>query len=111
MKKGARKNNAVQILHRRYIGDNENRKASVQAERINVEVAQKIYEIRKEAGLSQKALADLVETTQSVISRLEDADYEGPLTMLSRIANALGREIIIEMPKKESPDKTSSCET
>lgn len=107
MKKGTRKNSAVEILHRRYIGDNESRKDSVQAERINVEVAQKIYEIRKEAGLSQKALADLVETTQSVISRLEDADYEGhSLSMLSRIANALDREIIIEMPTKEPSDKT-----
>ncbi len=109
MKKSTRKNSAVGILHRRYIGDNETRKASVQAERINVEIAQKIYEIRKEAGLSQKALADLVETTQSVISRLEDADYEGhSLSMLYRIAKVLGRDIIIEMPSKEAPDKNSS---
>jgi transcriptional regulator with XRE-family HTH domain len=108
MKKGTRKNSVVEILHRRYIGDNESRKASVRAERINVQVAQKIYEIRKQAGLSQKALADLVETTQSVISRLEDADYEGhSLSMLSRIADALGREIIVQMPTKETSDKTS----
>ncbi|MGA2939920.1 MAG: helix-turn-helix domain-containing protein [Syntrophobacteraceae bacterium] len=106
MKKGTRKNSAVEILHQRYIGDNETRKASVQAERINAEVAQKIYEIRKEAGLSQKALADLVETTQSVISRLEDADYEGhSLSMLSRIAKVLDRDIMIAMPSKETPDK------
>ena len=42
---------------------------------------------RTEAGLSQKELAEMIGTTQSVISRLEDADYEGhSLSMLSRIA-------------------------
>jgi ribosome-binding protein aMBF1 (putative translation factor) len=108
MKTGTRKNSAVETLHRRYIGDNESRKASIQAERINVQVAQKIYEVRKEAGLSQKALADLVGTTQSVISRLEDADYEGhSLSMLSRIADALGREIVFQMPLRESSDTAS----
>ena len=38
------------------------------------------------AGLSQKELAALIGTTQSVISRLEDSDYGGrSLTMLERI--------------------------
>jgi ribosome-binding protein aMBF1 (putative translation factor) len=45
---------------------------------------------QRQAGLSQKQLAELVGTTQSVISRLEDADYTGhSLDMLSRIAAAL----------------------
>jgi transcriptional regulator with XRE-family HTH domain len=109
MKKSTRRNSAVEILHKRYIGDDEIRKASLQAERINADVAQKIYDIRKEAGLSQKALAELVDTTQSVISRLEDADYDGhSLSMLSRIAKALGREVMVEIPIMEPPDKTSS---
>ena len=109
MKESTRKNSAVEILHKRYIGDDEIRKASLQAERINADVAQMIYDIRKEAGLSQKALADLVDTTQSVISRLEDADYEGhSLSMLSRIAKALGRNINITMLANKDLDQTSS---
>src|SRR5208283_2077158 len=65
--------------------------------------------IRKEAGLSQKALADLVDTTQSVISRLEDANYEGhSLSMLSRIAKALGRTINIAMLANKDVDQISS---
>ena len=69
---------AVEILQRRYVRDDPERKASVQQERVNAEVAQLIHDLRTEAGLTQKDLAELVGTTQSVISRLEDSDYDGP---------------------------------
>src|SRR5271167_3780625 len=91
-----RTSNAVRILHRRYVGEDVQRKASLEQERVNAEVARTIYELREQAGLSQKELADRVETTQSVISRLEDADYDGhSLSMLRRIAAALGQEVKI----------------
>jgi transcriptional regulator with XRE-family HTH domain len=89
---------AVDILHQRYIGDRTERKISLEIERANAEVAQAIYDLRKEAGLTQKELADLIGTTQSVISRLEDADYEGhSLAMLNRISNALKYRISIKI--------------
>jgi len=98
MNKPKKTNNAVDILHRRYIDDDVDRKKSLQEERVNAEVARKIYDLRKEAGLNQKQLAKKIGTTQSVISRLEDADYEGhSLQMLSRIAKALNRHITIQM--------------
>jgi transcriptional regulator with XRE-family HTH domain len=108
MEKQDKTNNAVEILHRRYIDDNKARKESLHTERINADVAQKIYDLRKEAGLTQKELAELIGTTQSVISRIEDADYEGhSLTMLSRIAHALKRRLTIHIDsyaeKDESP--------
>src|SRR6266446_2361822 len=60
--------------------------------RVNAAVAQLIYAARNRAGLSQAELADRIGTKQSVISRLEDADYEGrSLSMLHRIAAALGQ--------------------
>ena len=93
---------AVEILHRRYIGDDADRKTSLQEERVNAEVARMIYELRKEAGLKQKDLAELIGTTQSVISRLEDADYNGhSLSMLSRIAKALNRRLAVSMPNRD----------
>src|SRR5208337_1072125 len=94
--------NAVRILHHRYVGEDVQRKASLQQERVNAEVARTIYELREQAGLSQKELADRVETTQSVISRLEDADYEGhSLSMLNRIAKALNQQVQVVMRPKE----------
>ena len=60
--------------------------------RVNAAVAQLIYSARTRAGLSQSELADRISMKQSVISRLEDADYEGhSLNMLHRIAAALGQ--------------------
>lgn len=89
---------AGSILRRRYLGDDVQRAAEVERERTNAEVAQLIYDRRVAAGLTQKELAKLVGTTQSVISRLEDADYDGhSLTMLQRIAAALGHRITIDM--------------
>jgi len=59
-------------------------------------VARRLYALRKQAGVSQAELARRVGTTQSVISRLEDADYGGhSLALLQRIAAALERRVEI----------------
>ena len=43
-------------------------------------------------------------TTQSVISRLEDADYEGhSLAMLNRIAAAVERRVEIRFVRRKQP--------
>lgn len=102
MAESSAQTDAVDILRRRYVGDDLQRAAEIERERTNAEVAQLIYERRTAAGLTQKDLAQLVGTTQSVISRLEDADYEGhSLTMLQRIAAALGQRISIDMAPLE----------
>jgi transcriptional regulator with XRE-family HTH domain len=64
--------------------------------RADDEVARKIFELRKKSGLTQAQLAKMIGTTASVISRLEDADYEGhSLAMLRRIAAALDKRVEI----------------
>jgi transcriptional regulator with XRE-family HTH domain len=93
-----RTRDAVEILHRRYIKDDPERKAALEAARVNAQVARTIYELRTQAELSQKQLADLIGTTQSVISRLEDEEYEGhSLNMLNRIAKALNQRLTVVM--------------
>lgn len=83
---------ALEALSGRY-GIDPNDTEVIEA-REQIAVAQLIYDVRNEAGLTQKELADLIGTRQSVISRLEDADYEGhSLPMLRKIANALNRRI------------------
>jgi transcriptional regulator with XRE-family HTH domain len=93
---------AIEILQRRYIGDDLKRAASLQEERVNAQVARTIRELREDAGLTQKELAEMIETTQSVVSRLEDADYEGhSLSMLDRIARALNQRVSISVASED----------
>jgi ribosome-binding protein aMBF1 (putative translation factor) len=92
---------AAKILHDRYVGDDARRKASLEEERLSAQVARTIYQMRVESGMTQKQLADLIRTTQSVISRLEDADYEGhSMSMVSRIAEALERQVRVQLVGK-----------
>ena len=54
-------------------------------------------EIMPAVKLTQEKLADLAGTKQSVISRIEDADYYGhSLRLLRRIARALGKKLRVE---------------
>jgi len=95
---------AIEIIHERYFRGKPAMMAMLEEARANDEVARKIYNLRTSAGLTQRQLAKLVGTTASVISRLEDADYEGhSLAMLNRIAAAANKRVKIEfvpMPKK-----------
>ena len=92
---------AAKILHDRYVSDDARRKTSLEEERLSAQVARTIYLMRVESGMTQKQLADLIGTTQSVISRLEDADYEGhSLSMVSKIAEALQRQVSVQLVEK-----------
>ncbi len=78
-----------------YLGKPD-RQAQLERARADDAVARKIHNLRTKAGLTQKQLAKLVGTTHSVISRLEDADYEGhSLAMLNRIAAAMDKRVEI----------------
>jgi ribosome-binding protein aMBF1 (putative translation factor) len=56
----------------------------------DLRIAEELYKLRTSKGLTQSALAKAIGTTQSVIARLEDADYSGyTVRMLQRIALAL----------------------
>jgi DNA-binding XRE family transcriptional regulator len=57
-------------------------------------VGGQLRELRKSAGLSQRALAELVGTTASVICRLEDESYDRhTLDMLRRVGLVLGKRV------------------
>ncbi len=81
-------------LIRRDVGKDKSFRAIVEGEKHNAQVARMIYEARTKVGLTQKQLARLAGTTQPVIARLEDADYDGhSLNMLRRIAEALHQRV------------------
>ena len=96
MGRKTRTDDAVTILHRRYVKDDPRQEELLEQERSHAEIARLVYDLRKEAELSQRELAELVGTTQSVISRLEDSDYDGhSLSMLRRIAAATKQRLTV----------------
>ncbi|HET6384870.1 MAG TPA: helix-turn-helix transcriptional regulator [Armatimonadota bacterium] len=85
---------ASEIMRRQYVKGNPEREARIEAHRRNYEIADDIYRMRTEAGLTQQQLAELVGTSASAICRMEDANYEGhSLAMLHRIARSLNKEV------------------
>lgn len=102
MSRKERTTDTVAILHRRYIGDDPGRKAELEQERLHARVARQIYDLRIQAGLSQRELAEKIGTTQSAVSRLENADYEGhSLAMLRRVAEALDGEVNVALGQRK----------
>jgi ribosome-binding protein aMBF1 (putative translation factor) len=66
-----------------------------------IDLALLVREMREDAEFTQTVLAKRVGTTQSVIARLEDAEYAGhSLTMLERIAVACGVGLKLRAEKK-----------
>ncbi len=92
---------AVEILHRLYFENDPEMMEMLEAERIKGKIAQRVYDLREEAGLTQKQLAKKVGTTAKVIDDLEMTDYEDheigdTVLMLQRIAKALGKRINVD---------------
>jgi len=71
-----------------------------------IDLALLVREMRENAGLTQVELARRVGTTQSVVARLEDAEYKGhSLTMLERIAAACGVALKLHAERKPHFDR------
>jgi ribosome-binding protein aMBF1 (putative translation factor) len=111
MQKNKTKADLVESLKRRYIKTSRQRAAYEKASK-DAEIASKIYQLRQQAGLSQKQLAELIGTKQPVISRLEEADYRGhSLEMLRRIAVALHCRLEVNIIPDTAPRKRHYAHT
>lgn len=96
-------NNGLTIIKNRFKDNPEFQKA-YQTEKTNYLIACKIRECRKREKLTQKQLAEKIGTQQSVISRLEKAEYSGhSLPILKKIAAALREPLhsFIQLQKGE----------
>lgn len=97
---GKKTSDGLKILRARYFNTPQRLK-DLEKARQQADMAAQIYKLRKQAKLTQKQLAELIGTTQSVISRLEDADYKGhSIEMLRRIASSLHCELEIRIVPK-----------
>jgi DNA-binding XRE family transcriptional regulator len=87
---------ALEITRHLVLGNDPERLARAERFRTEMDIGQALYNLRDAAGLTQQELADRVGTSRSVISRIEDADYEGhSMPLLRRIAAALGKRVVI----------------
>jgi len=95
-----RTSSATRILNR-ITGQDASLREAIEAQKLHAAVAEMILAARELSGLTQTQLAKLVGTTQSVISRLEDADYEGhSLSMLRRVAAALDHRVELRLVRQ-----------
>ncbi len=87
----------------------------IEEEHVRLEIARQIYDLRTEAGLTQRQLADRVGTSHSQIARLEDCDYEGhSMATLRRIARALGKRLevrFVTAPAAIAPEERDRVTT
>ena len=94
--------------HSRWEDIKKGRKEAAPEVRASIEqdlaLGQLIYDLRTEAGLTQRALAERMGTTQSVISRLEEGGgAKNRLDTLARVAVALDRHLVVSFPEKVPP--------
>jgi transcriptional regulator with XRE-family HTH domain len=94
--------NLAEVIRQKLANDPDLAHA-VDEERFNASVGAAICAARIEADLTQKQLAERVGTHQSVIARLEDADYDShSLKILRKIAEALGKRVEVTFVNQSS---------
>ena len=64
---------------------------------------------RAKSGLTQEAVAELMGTTKSAVSRLESAGKHAPsITTLKKYARAVGCDLQVKLVPKSSPARRST---
>lgn len=69
---------------------------------INAEISELIQSVRKEVGLSQKQLSEKTKIPQANISKIENGHYIPSIEILKRIADALGKRLVVDFVSIES---------
>lgn len=67
-----------------------------------------LKEARESVGVTQEELATAVHTKKSVISRLENRASDARVSTLRKVAQALGKELVIELrepPSRQEPQR------
>lgn len=81
--------------HRKELLKNAKIRKAYEENELEYEIARVVMSARLERGLTQKDLAKLLNTKQSVISRVENAKTTPSLSFLKRIAGVLNASLNI----------------
>lgn len=63
---------------------------------IEVELCEMIANTRNQLGITQKQLAEKSGVSQANISKIENGSYKPSIAILKRIADGLGKRLVIE---------------
>lgn len=77
----------------RAIAKDPERKKTFEEESKRLKTAVMVVELREQHGLSQQMLAEKAGVPKSTIVRIENAQVNTTVEMLSRIAQAVGKEL------------------
>lgn len=69
---------------------------------INAEISELLQTVRKEVGLSQKQLSEKTKIPQANISKIENGHYIPSIEILKRLADGLGKRLVIDFVNIES---------
>lgn len=83
--------------HKKQLLKNKNFQMALQESVPEMQIAQMLIEARIKNNLSQKQLADRINTKQSVVSRVENAKTSPSLSFLKKLANALNTTFEIKI--------------
>ena len=72
---------------------------------LSVSIANRIYDILEQRGLSQKQFAAMVGKTETEVSRWLSGTHNMTVATIAKISTALGCEIIEPIPKFSMPTK------
>ena len=89
-------------------GSPDGKAAADSAEALATEVARAVRELRSSAGLSERAAARILGTSQTQLRRMEDPRYLPSLRSLARVAAAYGHRLRVAFePRERQPAKPS----
>ena len=82
--------------HKKLLMKNPKFRKAYEESRLEYEIARAVIRARIEKGLTQKQLAEKLNTKQSVISRVESANTTPSLSFLKRLAQALNTSLQVQ---------------
>ena len=78
------------------LGNVEFKEDGLDSEALLKSLAKLITSTRNEVGMTQYELSKVTGVQQGTISKIENANYNLTINMLERIANGLGKRIVIK---------------
>lgn len=92
---------SLQHLYDKYVDGKAELETIFDEELSSAKLAHQLYMLRKRSKLVQAQVAELADTSTSVISRLENPEYDGhSLTTLKKVAAIYGHEVRLQFVPK-----------